>query len=65
MGKSTYSLHSSACFHMYRIVVLEEGRVKEFDTPSKLIGSGSASLFYRLVQEAGLMNLLNPTHEEN
>ncbi|KAI9711951.1 MAG: hypothetical protein M1828_001750 [Chrysothrix sp. TS-e1954] len=35
-----------------RIVVLEKGRVAEFDTPTKLIES--RGLFYELVREAGL-----------
>lgn len=36
-----------------RIVVLDHGEVKEFDTPSKLIGR--KGLFYELVREAGLL----------
>jgi ATP-binding cassette subfamily C (CFTR/MRP) protein 1 len=35
-----------------RIVVLEAGRVAEFDTPRKLVDS--RGLFYKLVREAGL-----------
>lgn len=36
-----------------RIVVLEQGRVMEFDTPQKLIEE--KGLFYKLVKEAGLV----------
>lgn len=36
-----------------RIVVLEGGRVKEFDEPAKLIEQ--KGLFYELVREAGLL----------
>lgn len=36
-----------------RIVVLEQGQVKEFDTPSELINR--KGLFYQLVREAGLV----------
>lgn len=36
-----------------RIVVLEAGRVKEFDTPKKLVEE--RGLFYKLVKEAGLV----------
>lgn len=38
-----------------RIVVLQAGRVAEFDTPKALLEKGSASLFYSLVKEAGLL----------
>lgn len=37
-----------------RIVVLEAGRVKEFDTPQKLIEE--KGLFYKLVKEANLLD---------
>ena len=37
-----------------RIVVLEAGQVKEFDTPKKLIED--KGLFYKLVKEAGLVD---------
>lgn len=37
-----------------RIVVLEAGQVKEFDTPKKLIEE--RGLFYKLVKEAGLVD---------
>lgn len=37
-----------------RVIVLEAGRVAEFDTPRKLIGSHG--LFYELVREAGLLD---------
>lgn len=37
-----------------RIVVLEAGQVKEFDTPKKLIEE--KGLFYKLVKEAGLVD---------
>lgn len=36
-----------------RIVVLQQGRVAEFDTPAELIGR--RGLFYELVKEAGLL----------
>jgi len=36
-----------------RIVVLEQGQVKEFDSPSELINR--KGLFYHLVREAGLI----------
>lgn len=36
-----------------RIVVLDHGTVKEFDTPSKLVQS--RGLFYELVRESGLL----------
>jgi ABC-type multidrug transport system fused ATPase/permease subunit len=35
-----------------RIVVLEQGQVKEFDTPKNLMET--RGLFYKLVKEAGL-----------
>jgi ATP-binding cassette subfamily C (CFTR/MRP) protein 1 len=37
-----------------RIVVLEAGQVKEFDTPKKLLEE--RGLFYKLVKEAGLVD---------
>ena len=37
-----------------RIVVLDQGRVAEFDTPSTLIRQ--QGLFYKLVKEAGLLD---------
>lgn len=36
-----------------RIVVLDHGRVAEFDTPSELVKK--KGLFYELVREAGLL----------
>lgn len=36
-----------------RIVVLDHGRVAEFDTPSELVNR--RGLFYELVKEAGLL----------
>ncbi|KAF9361016.1 Multidrug resistance-associated protein 1 [Mortierella sp. AD094] len=36
-----------------KILVLEKGRVKEFDTPSELIKRKEESLFYRLAEQAG------------
>lgn len=36
-----------------RIVVLDHGTVKEFDTPSNLVRS--RGLFYELVRESGLL----------
>lgn len=36
-----------------RIVVLQQGKVAEFDTPAELIGR--RGLFYELVKEAGLL----------
>jgi len=38
-----------------RIIVLDAGRVAEFDTPSALLAKGTSSLFYGLVKEAGLV----------
>lgn len=37
-----------------RIVVLDKGRVAEFDTPKELINRGGK--FYELVKEAGLLD---------
>lgn len=37
-----------------RIVVLDAGQVKEFDTPKKLLEE--KGLFYKLVKEAGLVD---------
>jgi ABC-type multidrug transport system fused ATPase/permease subunit len=37
-----------------RIVVLDNGKVAEFDTPSVLVGR--KGLFYELVKEAGLLD---------
>ena len=39
-----------------RIIVLDKGEVKEFDTPAELVKS--KGLFYELVKEAGLLNAL-------
>ncbi|KAF9170116.1 Multidrug resistance-associated protein 1 [Mortierella sp. AD010] len=36
-----------------KILVLEKGQVKEFDTPSELIKKREESLFYRLAEQAG------------
>lgn len=36
-----------------RIIVLQNGSVKEFDTPSNLVHS--KGLFYELVKESGLL----------
>lgn len=44
-----------------RVVVLERGEVAEFDTPSELIRR--KGLFYKLVEEAGLVDRINPGPE--
>jgi ABC-type multidrug transport system fused ATPase/permease subunit len=36
-----------------KILVLEKGRVQEFDTPTRLLDRKDASLFYRLAEQAG------------
>ena len=47
-------------FHFVsRILVLEDGKVREFDSPANLISAGPSSLFYRFVQEAGLLESHN------
>lgn len=38
-----------------RIIVLDAGRVAEFDTPAALLAKGTNSLFHGLVKEAGLL----------
>lgn len=38
-----------------RIIVLEKGRVAEFDTPAALLAK-KESLYYGLVKEAGLLD---------
>ncbi|KAF3930137.1 hypothetical protein ABW19_dt0208032 [Dactylella cylindrospora] len=38
-----------------RIIVLDQGRVAEFDTPAALLAKGTSSPFYGLVKEAGLL----------
>ena len=43
-----------------KIVVLQQGRVAEFDTPSELIRR--KGLFYELVKEAGLLDGSGPLH---
>ncbi len=40
-----------------RIVVLDHGKVAEFDTPSELVRR--QGLFYQLVKEAGLLDSVN------
>ncbi|XP_014553908.1 hypothetical protein COCVIDRAFT_28966 [Bipolaris victoriae FI3] len=40
-----------------RIIVLDKGEVKEFDSPAELVKS--KGLFYELVKEAGLLNALD------
>lgn len=40
-----------------RIVVLDHGTVKEFDTPANLVKS--RGLFYELVREAGLLSQID------
>lgn len=40
-----------------RIVVLDHGRVAEFDTPAALVGR--KGLFYELVKESGLLSSID------
>ena len=40
-----------------RIIVLDKGEVKEFDSPAELVRR--KGLFYELVKEAGLLNALD------
>lgn len=42
-----------------RIIVLDHGKVAEFDTPAALVRS--KGLFYELVREANLLNSLDVT----
>ena len=44
-----------------RIVVLDRGEVKEFDTPSKLVQR--RGLFYELVREANLLGAVEASSE--
>lgn len=43
-----------------KIVVLQQGKVAEFDTPSELIRR--KGLFYELVKEAGLLDSVGAVH---
>ena len=43
-----------------KIVVLDQGVVKEFDTPSQLINQ--RGLFYELVREAGLLGSIETSN---
>jgi ATP-binding cassette, subfamily C (CFTR/MRP), member 1 len=43
-----------------KIVVLQQGKVAEFDTPSELIRR--KGLFYELVKEAGLLDSVGSVH---
>lgn len=40
-----------------RIVVLDQGKVVEFDTPKRLLEGSSDGLFYKLAKEAGLVDV--------
>jgi ABC-type multidrug transport system fused ATPase/permease subunit len=40
-----------------RIIVLDKGEVREFDSPAELVRQ--KGLFYELVREAGLLNSLD------
>lgn len=44
-----------------RIVVLQNGSVKEFDTPSNLVQS--RGLFYELVKESGLLGQVEASNQ--
>ena len=37
-----------------RVLVMEAGQVKEFDTPAKLLGNNQ-SAFYKMAKDAGLV----------
>ena len=41
------------CFN-FRILVLDKGQVKEFDTPNNLL-SNKKSIFYGMAKDAGLV----------
>lgn len=43
-------------FNVHRILVLENGRIAEFDTPEHL--KAQKGLFYRLMEESGLAWLM-------
>ena len=40
----------------YRILVLDRGRVREFDSPQNLLARGDSSVFFQMVQQAGALN---------
>ena len=42
------------CVRNYRIVVLDNGCIVEYDTPSKLLGD-EKSLFYSMAKDANLL----------
>ena len=40
----------------HRILVLDKGRVREFDSPQNLLARGDSSVFYQMVQQSGTLN---------
>ena len=46
-----------------RIMVLDAGRIVEFDTPDALLGR-PASIFYGMVKEAGLLTAHDLVEED-
>ena len=45
-------------------MVLDQGYMREFDSPFHLLAMGQSSIFFQMVQQAGLStNVANPTNQ--
>ena len=51
---ATTLILNAAFFFCYRVMVMSEGKIKEFDTPGALTADAE-SLFYKMAKDAGLI----------
>jgi ABC-type multidrug transport system fused ATPase/permease subunit len=49
----TYHLHRRTIIDYSRVLVIDQGRVVEFDSPRALLGRGQEGYFVRMCRESG------------
>ena len=49
-----FSTDMQICMYIFRVMVLDRGKIREYDAPSSLL-KNKRTLFFNMVQDAGLI----------